>query len=46
MNTQEEKTYKRLLDKAQESFILAIEIFNRPTINYRVEGCSFFLCNA
>lgn len=41
-----EKTIKRLLDKSQEAFILAIELFNRPTIQYRVEGCAFFLCNA
>lgn len=37
---------QRLLDKSQEAFILAIELFNRPTIQYRVEGCAFFLCNA
>lgn len=37
---------ERLLAKSQEAFILAIELFNRPTIRYRVEGCAFFLCNA
>ena len=37
---------ERLLSKSQEAFILAIELFNRPTIRYRVEGCAFFLCNA
>ena len=36
----------RLAEKSQEAFILAIELFNRPTIKYRVEGCAFFLCNA
>lgn len=39
-------TCEQLLEKSQESFILAIEIFNKPTIKYRVEGCAFFLCNA
>lgn len=42
----EETTIKRLCDKSQEAFILAIELYNRPTIQYRVEGCAFFLCNA
>ena len=46
MNEQEESTYKRLLDKSQEAFLLAIELYNRPTIRYHAEGCCFFLCNA
>lgn len=46
MNEQEQKTYDRLLDKSQEAFILAIELYNRPSIRYHAEGCSFFLCNA
>lgn len=37
---------KRLLDKSTEAFILGIEIYNKPTINYRIEGFSFFICNA
>ena len=37
---------KKLLDKSNEAFILAIELFNKPTISYRVEGFSFFVCNA
>ncbi len=36
----------KLLEKAQEAFILAIEIYNKPTIKYRVEGFAFFICNA
>lgn len=36
----------KLLDKSKEAFILGIEIYNRPTIRYRVEGFSFFICNA
>lgn len=36
----------KLLDKSKEAFILGIEIYNRPTIRYRIEGFSFFICNA
>ena len=37
---------ERLLKKAKEAFVMAIEIYNKPTIAYRVEGFSFFICNA
>lgn len=37
---------KNLLDKSKEAFVMAIEIYNKPTIRYRVEGFSFFICNA
>lgn len=46
MDSDAEKTFSRLCDKSQEAFLLAIELYNRPTIKYRVEGCAFFLCNA
>lgn len=36
----------KLIDKSIEAFILGIEIYNKPTIKYRVEGFSFFVCNA
>lgn len=36
----------RLIDKAKEAFIMAIEIYNKPSIRYRLEGFSFFICNA
>ena len=36
----------RLVDKAKEAFVMAIEVYNKPTINYRLEGFSFFICNA
>ena len=39
-------TVKRLLDKSIESFLMAIEVYNKPTIHYRVEGFSMFICNA
>ena len=35
-----------LLDKSEEAFLMAIEIYNKPTINYRLEGFAFFICNA
>lgn len=36
----------KLLKKSKEAFMMAIEIYNKPTIQYRVEGFSFFICNA
>ncbi len=36
----------RLIEKSIEAFILGIEIYNKPTIRYRIEGFSFFICNA
>lgn len=41
MNTQE-----RLINKSKEAFVMAIEIYNKPSINYRLEGFAFFICNA
>ena len=35
-----------LKEKSIEAFLLAIEVFNKPTIKYRLEGCVFSLCNA
>ncbi|WCT58654.1 DUF3644 domain-containing protein [Limosilactobacillus vaginalis] len=36
----------RLVDKSIEAFLMGLEVFNKPTINYRTEGFSFFICNA
>lgn len=41
-----EDAIEKLIDKSNEAFLLAIELFNKPTISYRVEGFSFFICNA
>lgn len=41
-----ENMSNRLIEKSREAFTMAIEIYNRPTIKYRVEGFSFFICNA
>ncbi|GGE26577.1 DUF3644 domain-containing protein [Streptococcus himalayensis] len=37
---------KQLVDKSVEAFIIGLEIYNKPTIRYRIEGFSFFICNA
>ena len=37
---------EKLLEKSKEAFVMAIEIYNKQTIKYRVEGFSFFICNA
>jgi len=37
---------ERLLEKSKEAFVLAIEVYNKPSIKYRLEGFSFFICNA
>lgn len=37
---------QKLLEKSKEAFMMAIEIYNKPSIRYRVEGFSFFICNA
>lgn len=36
----------KLIEKSVEAFSLAIEVYNKPSIRYRVEGFSFFICNA
>ena len=37
---------EQLIGKSIEAFILGLEIYNKPTIRYRIEGFSFFICNA
>lgn len=34
-------TVSRLINKAKEAFVMAIEIYNKPSIQYRLEGFSF-----
>lgn len=41
-----ENISKRLVDKSVEAFIVGLEIYNKPTIRYRIEGFSFFIVNA
>ena len=46
MNNTEKTLSEKLLEKSQEAFIVAVEHYNKPTVKYRVEGFSFFICNA
>lgn len=41
-----EKLEDKLIEKSIEAFILGLEIYNKPTIKYRIEGFSFFIVNA
>ena len=41
-----ENIIEKLLSKSEEAFIMAVEVYNKPTIKYRVEGFAFFICNA
>lgn len=40
------KIQEKLIEKSIEAFSMAIELYNKPTIKYRVEGFSLFICNA
>ena len=42
----EKELINNMIEKSEEAFIMAIEIYNKPTISYRLEGFSFFICNA
>jgi hypothetical protein len=37
---------RQLLARSEQAFTLALEIFNKPTIRYRIEGFCFFYTNA
>ena len=37
---------RQLLGKSQEAFLLSLEIYNKPTIQYRLESFCFFFTNA
>lgn len=37
---------ERLTNKSIEAFLMGLEVYNKPTIHFRVEGFSFFICNA
>lgn len=40
------KLSNKLKQKSIEAFLLCIETYNKPTINYRIEASSYLLCNA
>lgn len=47
LNDEETDKYiNALLNKSEEAYLMALEIVNKPTINYRTEGFCFFICNA
>ena len=46
MDDAQAKVIDMPLDKSTEAFVLAIELYNRPSIRYRVEGFAFFICSA
>ncbi|MHA1829511.1 MAG: DUF3644 domain-containing protein [Candidatus Heimdallarchaeaceae archaeon] len=37
---------KQLIKKSKQAFLLGLEIYNKPTIEYRLESFSFFFINA
>ncbi len=41
-----ENLQEKLIEKSKEAFCMAIELYNKPTIKYRVEGFALFICNA
>lgn len=41
-----ENLITQMLEKSQEAFLMSIEVYNKPLIKYRLEGFSFFVCNA
>lgn len=41
-----DKLQERLVEKSIEAFIMGLEVYNKPTIKYRIEGFSFFIVNA
>ena len=41
-----EDTKNKLIEKSKEAFVLGIELYNKPSIKYRVEVFRFCICNA
>ena len=40
------KLSKRIIQKSQDSFLLSLELYNKPTISYRAESFSLLFSNA
>lgn len=40
------KIANKIRAKSIESYLLCLEIYNKPTIQYRIEASSYFICNA
>ena len=41
-----ENLLEKLVNKSVEAFIVGLELYNKPTLRYRIEGFSFFIINA
>ena len=46
MQKDDDKIIENLKEKSIQSFLLGIEIYNKPTITYRLESFAIFICNA
>ena len=46
MDNETNKIVDNLKEKSIQSFLLGIEIYNKPTITYRLESFAIFICNA
>lgn len=46
MTHDEKRLTEQMIAKSREAFVMGLEIFNKPTLKYRVEGFTFFVCNA
>lgn len=40
------RLHEGLIEKSIESFSMAIEIYHKPTMKYRMEGFTLYMCNA
>lgn len=41
----DQRLARYMTEKSREAFVMGLEIFNKPTLKYRVEGFAFFICN-
>ena len=46
MKNNQKKLIDLMTEKSQQSFLLALELYNKPTIKLNVEGFCIFICNA
>lgn len=46
LSKENQKLINLMINKSQDSFLLAIELYNKPTIMLNVEGFVIFICNA
>lgn len=46
LTTDSKKLLQMMLSKSQESFLLAIELYNRPTLSLNIDSFCIFICNA